>query len=159
MDLKSLYRDVILEHYKKPRNVKPLFMPSIETRCKNPSCGDKVTLQLHYDGDRVDEVAFIGNGCAISQASTSMMTEAIKGHTQDEIRSIVQEFRRMVVKGETELAEDVLGELITMQGVSKLHARIKCALCGWSALESALENRADQEVDLGADASLPTSSA
>jgi nitrogen fixation NifU-like protein len=156
MDLKSLYRDVILDHYKKPRNTTPLVAPSRETRCKNPSCGDKITLQLLVLDGTVTDVAFIGNGCAISQASASMMTGAIKGKSLAEAESILKEFRHMVVDSADDPDKDVLGELITLQGIAKLHARVKCAMCGWSALEAALSDQGG-EVDLGADESMPNS--
>jgi nitrogen fixation NifU-like protein len=159
MDLKALYRDIILDHYKKPRNTGALAAPSAEARCKNPACGDRVTLQLSLHDGALSEVAFQGIGCAISQASTSMMTEAVKGRSVEEARAKLHEFRRMIIEGADEAALDkqVLGDLITLQGVAKLHARVKCAMCGWSALEAALEQRGD-EVDLELDKSLPDSS-
>ena len=158
MDLKTLYRDIILDHYKKPRNAQPLTEPSVESRCKNPSCGDRVTLQLHMEGGVVDGVGFIGNGCAISQASASMMTDAIKGKTLEQVEATLHEFRAMIVDSNEQPDAGVLGDLLTLQGISKLHARVKCAMCGWSALEAALEGSAN-EVDLGADKTMPESNA
>lgn len=154
MDLKTLYRDIILDHYKRPRNSRPLDRPSVESRCKNPACGDRVTLQLNLEEDRIAEVGLIGVGCAISQASASMMTEAVKGASVADAKAKLSEFRRMIVDGVEEPDKEVLGDLITLQGVAKLHARVKCALCGWSALEAALEHKAE-EVDLELDKSLP----
>lgn len=160
MDLKTLYRDIILDHYKKPRNTAPVEAPTVEARCKNPACGDRVTLQLRVDGDKLQAVGLQGTGCAISQASASMMTQAVKGASLDEARAKLHEFRRMIVDGVDEAALDqaVLGDLITLQGVAKLHARVKCALCGWSALEAALDQRED-EVDMELDKSLPDAKA
>lgn len=156
MDLKTLYRDIILDHYKKPRNSTPLAEPAVEARCKNPACGDRVLLQLALDGGRITAVGLQGTGCAVSQSSASMMTEAVKGRSVDEARAKLHEFRRMIVDGlpEEQLDMQVLGDLLTLQGVAKLHARVKCALCGWSALEAALDQRED-EVDLELDKSLP----
>jgi nitrogen fixation NifU-like protein len=165
VDLKSIYREVILEHYKQPRNTRPLWGGATqgvddthrEALCKNPSCGDRVTVQLVLSGDSISSIAFIGTGCAISQASASMMTEAIKGRSLAEAQAIRSEFRRMIVEGAEELDTALLGDLQTLQGVAKLHARVKCALCGWSALDAALAQAG--EVDLEQDSSLPASSA
>lgn len=156
MDLKTLYREVIVDHYKKPRNSQPLAEPDREAKCKNPSCGDRVTLQLKLNDDTVAGIAFIGTGCAISQASASMMTQAIKGKSVADVNAVLAEFRSMIVEGNPEPDTDVLGDLITMQGVAKLHARVKCAMCGWSALEAALEDQAE-EIDLDEDDSMPES--
>ena len=160
MDLKTLYRDIILDHYKKPRNAQPLTAPTVEARCKNPSCGDRITLQLHLAGDVVDGVGFIGNGCAISQASASMMTDAIKGKTLSDVQATLREFRHMIVDATETPNAVVLGDLLTLQGIAKLHARVKCAMCGWSALEAAITEKGTNciEVDLAEDKSMPDSS-
>ncbi|MCC7478464.1 SUF system NifU family Fe-S cluster assembly protein [bacterium] len=159
MDLKALYREVILDHYKKPRNTAALEHTSIQARCKNPSCGDRVTLSLDLDNGLIKGVCLEGTGCAISQASASMMTMAIKGQSLERAEQILQAFRGMIVQGDPEPQQELLGDLLTLQGVSQLHARVKCALCGWSALEAALEERHGEEVDLELDQSLPRSSA
>jgi nitrogen fixation NifU-like protein len=153
MDLKTLYREVIVDHYKKPRNAQPLTDPDRVAKCKNPSCGDRVTLELKFDGERIIELGMLGTGCAISQASASMMTQAIKGKELADVQAVLQAFRAMIVQG-SEPDQAVLGDLVSMQGVAKLHARVKCAMCGWSALEAALDNHAD-EVDLDQDTSMP----
>ncbi len=159
MDLKALYRDVILDHYKKPRNTAPLEHASIQARCKNPSCGDRVTLSLDVQDGEIKGVCLEGTGCAISQASASMMTMAVKGQSLERAEQILRAFRGMIVDGDPEPKLELLGDLLTLQGVAQLHARVKCALCGWSALEAALEDRHDEEVDLELDSSLPKSSA
>jgi nitrogen fixation NifU-like protein len=105
----------------------------------------------------VARVAFKGTGCAISQASASMMTEAVKGQPLERIQAIRSEFRRMILEGAEDIDNAVLGDLQTLQGVAKLHARVKCALCGWSALDAALA--ASSEVDLELDSNLPPSEA
>ena len=164
MDLKSLYREVILEHYKQPRNHAPLWAPGAqadcasarESLCKNPSCGDRVTVQLCIEDGKLAKVAFQGTGCAISQASASMMTEAVKGHSLEAVQAVRAEFRRMIVEGNETPDAEVLGDLITLQGVAKLHARVKCALCGWSALDAALAQTG--EINLELDSTLPESS-
>jgi nitrogen fixation protein NifU and related proteins len=160
MDLKQLYRDVILDHYKHPRNAKELTPEAsggeiLESRCKNPSCGDRITLQLRFTDGRLSDIGFQGVGCAISQASASMMTLAAKGRTPTELAALESEFREMIVGGKAEPAQAVLGDLITLQGVSQLHARVKCAMCAWSALEAAIEQRDEHNMD--EDASLPQS--
>ncbi|MBN2083083.1 SUF system NifU family Fe-S cluster assembly protein [bacterium] len=154
MDLKTLYREVIVDHYKKPRNSTPLDHPDVEAKCKNPSCGDRVTLQLRFANDNLAEIGFIGVGCAISQASTSMMTQAVKGKSREEVRQIMTAFREMVVEGAEQPDAEALGDLVTMQGIAKLPARVKCAMCGWSALEAALDEQSE-EVDMDQDTSMP----
>ena len=156
MDLKTLYREVILDHYKKPRNSVELTDPTHQARCKNPSCGDRVTLQLTVNDGTVDAVGLLGNGCAISQASASMMTVAVKGKTLEQAQVTLDAFRALIVEGEENPDKETLGDLITMQGVAKLHARVKCAMCGWSALEAALDQRGD-EVDMDHDKTMPAS--
>ena len=158
MDLKSLYREVILDHYKNPRNHTELSEFNRAGACKNPSCGDKISVQLNLSGAELRDVGFIGNGCAISQASASMMTKAIKGRSLEEVRSIMAAFRAMIVDRQENPDTSALGELISMHGIAKLHARVKCAMCGWSAVEAALERQAT-EVDLDLDDSMPDSSA
>lgn len=151
-----LYREVILDHYKKPRNSQELTDPSHEARCKNPSCGDRVTLQLAIKDGQIEKLGLLGNGCAISQASASMMTVAVKGKTLEQARETLGAFRAMIVDGDEHPDKATLGDLITMHGVAKLHARVKCAMCGWSALEAALDQRGD-EVDMDHDQSMPAS--
>jgi nitrogen fixation NifU-like protein len=163
MDLKALYREVILEHYKQPRNTAPLWPAggqacpgARESLCKNPSCGDRVTVQLCIADGRIAQVAFQGTGCAISQASASMMTEAVKGQPLEHVHAVRGEFRRMIVEGAESPDTALLGDLQTLQGVAKLHARVKCALCGWSALDAALAQTG--EINLELDDTLPESS-
>lgn len=157
MDLKQLYREVILDHYKRPRNAR-VIEPSpglVESRCKNPSCGDRVNLQLLLERGKLADIAFEGVGCAISQASTSMLTMAAKGKSIPELEALNREFRAMIVEGAEPPNAAVLGDLLSLQGVAQLHARVKCAMCGWSALEAALEHRAETNMD--EDSSLPAS--
>lgn len=134
--LDNLYKELILEHYKQPRNRGELEPPAISAEGLNPSCGDELELFLLVEEDVIKDVKFTGEGCAISQASASMMTEAIKGKTVQDVLSLSQKFKSMI---QGEEPTDDLGDLKMLQGVSKLHARVKCATLSWVTLEQALE--------------------
>jgi nitrogen fixation NifU-like protein len=146
MSLEDLYREVILDHYRSPRNKGHLESPDAVAEGVNPLCGDEITIELGFDGDRVSEVAVDGQGCSISQSSASMMTEAIKGKTRVEIEALTQRFRDMMsLDGEADIGLDperpgaVLGDLEALQGVRKYPVRIKCASLGWNVLMEALD--------------------
>jgi len=146
MSLEDLYREVILDHYRSPRNKGHLESPDAIAEGVNPLCGDEITIELGFDGDRVSEVAVDGQGCSISQSSASMMTEAIKGKTRVEIEALTQRFRDMMsLDGEADIGLDperpgaVLGDLEALQGVRKYPVRIKCASLGWNVLMEALD--------------------
>ena len=146
MSLEDLYREVILDHYRSPRNKGHLESPDAVAEGVNPLCGDEITIELGFDGDRVSEVAVDGQGCSISQSSASMMTEAIKGKTRLEIEALTQRFRHMMsLDGEADIGLDperpgaVLGDLEALQGVRKYPVRIKCASLGWNVLMEALD--------------------
>jgi nitrogen fixation protein NifU and related proteins len=132
--LDQLYKELILEHYKHPRN-KGVLEEGVVEEGVNPSCGDEVKLFLIIKNDVVSDVKFTGEGCAISQSSASMMTEAIKGKTLEDITKLTGQFKGMI-HGET--PADELGDLKMLQGISKLHARVKCATLPWVTLEQAL---------------------
>jgi len=134
--LENMYKEVILDHYKRPRNRGALDPASVREEGLNPSCGDELELFLEIDGGTVQNVSFVGEGCAISQASASMMTEAIKGKAVSEVLDLSSKFKAMI-GGDT--PDDALGDLKTLQGVAKLHARVKCATLSWVTLEQALE--------------------
>jgi nitrogen fixation protein NifU and related proteins len=145
VSLEDLYREVILDHYRTPRNKGHLESPDSVAQGVNPLCGDELTIELNFEGDKVSAVAVDGQGCSISQSSASMMTEAIKGKTRDEIASITQKFRDMMsLDGEVDVGLDpdrpgaVLGDLEALQGVRKYPVRIKCASLGWNVLLDAL---------------------
>lgn len=133
--LEHLYKDVILEHYKRPRNHGPVDPHSHAEEGVNPLCGDELTLYLDVQDGVVQEVGFVGEGCAISQAAASMMTEAIRGRRVEQALELAQAFRRMLQGGEVDPA---LGDLRSLQGISRLHARVKCATLPWVTLERAL---------------------
>ncbi len=137
--LDQLYKELILEHYKKPRNKGSLPPPVITAEGLNPSCGDELELFLRVEDDKITAVKFTGEGCAISQSSASMMTEAIQGKTLAEVRELTQAFKDMIHGSEP---VESLGDLKMLQGISKLHARVKCATLAWVTLEQALEQKA-----------------
>ncbi|MFW2340880.1 MAG: Fe-S cluster assembly sulfur transfer protein SufU [Acidimicrobiia bacterium] len=145
MALDELYREVILDHYRNPRNRKPLDASDSHADGHNPLCGDEISLDLHFEGETVAEVAIIGRGCSISQSSASMMSEAIKGKTRAEIDELTSRFKAMMdIDSEGDAGLDperpgaVLGDLEALQGVRKFPVRIKCANLAWTTLDEAL---------------------
>jgi nitrogen fixation NifU-like protein len=137
--LASLFQELILEHYKRPRNRGQLPDASRTVHMNNPTCGDEVWLQLRLDGDRIADLRFLGEGCSISQSSISMMTELLRGRTREEAAALAQRFTSMM-HGNDEAARDrALGDLRALAGVSRFPVRVKCALLGWNALEEALK--------------------
>ena len=147
MSLNELYREVILDHYRAPRHREHLDEPDGSAEGKNPLCGDEVTIEIKLDGEVVSDVGAIGVGCSISQASASMMTEAVAGKSLGEIDELVRKFKVMMTIEESH--EDIvdperpgaaLGDLEALQGVRKFPVRIKCADLPWITLEQALES-------------------
>ena len=138
-DVDDLYREIILDHYRSPRNQAELAEPDIVTEAVNPFCGDEVYLRMSLDDGVVGSVSFRGTGCSISQASASMLTEAIKGKSLDEAESLYFLFRDMM-QGRDPTAEesDKLGEVESLAGVKNFPIRIKCALLAWAALEDGI---------------------
>jgi len=143
-DLSELYQQVILDHNKKPRNFKRLENANRRQEGYNPLCGDQLTLYLNVEDDVIKDVGFQGQGCAISKASASMMTTAVKGKTKEEAEVLFDEFHRMV-KGEldTESQEHHLGRLTILAGVREFPARVKCASLSWHTLHAALEGKGE----------------
>ncbi|MGH2461898.1 MAG: Fe-S cluster assembly sulfur transfer protein SufU [Chloroflexota bacterium] len=135
--LDELYREVILEHYKSPRNLGRLAEPDVATRGHNPLCGDDVEISFEVEDEVVTDIRFQGKGCSISQASASMLTEAVKGKTTDEARALVVAFKAMM-HGDP-VSPDELGDIEALQGVRKYPVRIKCALLAWTTLQEGLE--------------------
>ena len=136
-----MYQEVILDHYKHPhhRGLREPF--GAEVHHVNPTCGDEVTLrvELSDDGERVNDVSYDGQGCSISQAATSVLTELVIGRDVDDALQTVAAFNEMIAsRGTVEGDEDVLGDGIAFAGVAKYPARIKCALLGWTAFKAAL---------------------
>ncbi|MBI2885761.1 MAG: SUF system NifU family Fe-S cluster assembly protein [Chloroflexi bacterium] len=135
--LDALYKEVILDHYQNPRNNDSLESPSVATEGYNPVCGDQITLQLKMADGLIESVGLQGKGCAISQASASMMTEAIKGKTLEEAEATARRFRDFMTKGNDQ--PDSLGDLEVLEGVRMFPVRIKCATLGWNTLQEAIK--------------------
>lgn len=136
--LNSLYQQLILEHYRNPRNKAELEDRTVEIHMANPVCGDEIRLQLKIEGDRIADAKFVGQGCSISQASVSMMTTLLEGRELEEADALAKRFTSMM-HGDEEAAKDrSLGDLRALAGVSKFPVRIKCALLGFDALQEAL---------------------
>ena len=135
--LDDLYKEVILDHYKNPRNKREL--PGAEHTCRknNPLCGDEITIHAHLDDGRVAEVTFEGQGCSISQASASMLTEAVSGKSVDEAAFLTEELRSMM-QGGADPDEEEFCDLIALRGVVKYPVRIKCAVLAWDVFQEAL---------------------
>ena len=140
-DLRELYQETVLDHSRKPRNYHPLDPADRKAVGNNPLCGDQVVLYLKLDGERIAEVGFEGEGCAISKASASMMTDAIKGKTQGEIDDLFGKFHGMVTGKPGTPADPALGKLAVFAGVCEFPARVKCASLGWHTLKAALESK------------------
>ena len=146
MALEELYREVILDHYRNPRNRGHLENPDATAEGVNPLCGDEIRIEVRFEDDTVSEVAVEGQGCSISQSSASMMTEAIKGKSKSEIADLVSRFRKMMSLDESEdtgldpeRPGSVLGDIEALQGVRQYPVRIKCASLGWNTLMETLE--------------------
>jgi nitrogen fixation NifU-like protein len=135
--LEELYKEVILDHYKSPRNKRDV--PGAELSCSknNPLCGDEITIHAHLTDGRVADVAFEGRGCSISQASASMLTEVVMGKPVEEAERLAAEFRSMM-EGKLEPDEEEFGDLVALKGVVKYPVRIKCAVLAWDVLQEAL---------------------
>ncbi len=142
-DLEALYQELILEHNRKPRNFHPMEGATREVSGHNPLCGDELTLWVKLDGDRVADVSFVtppGKGCAISKASASLMTTAVKGKTKAEALEMFEKFHDMVTgKLADEKQRESLGSLRALGGVARFPIRVKCASLAWHALRSALQ--------------------
>src|SRR3712207_5263194 len=144
-ELDDLYKEIILDHYRRPRNKGELAAADAWAEGVNPVCGDEIVVQIALDGDRIDRVGFRGKGCSISQASASLMTEAIKDRDIADAGRLKTEFEAMLVDGAEPAAE--LGDLEALQGVARFHVRIKCALLGWKVLAEALAARGGKRIE------------
>jgi nitrogen fixation NifU-like protein len=142
-ELTALYQDIILDHYKRPRHRGRLEPADGESEGYNPLCGDKVRLTLRWDegGERIGEVAFEGEGCAISTASASLLTEAVAGKTKDEVRDLSASFLDVLTGDRDPLSDPRLGKLAALAGVRQYPMRVKCATLAWHTLLAALEGQ------------------
>jgi len=139
--LSELYQELILDHYRRPRNKGTLAEPTYSVSLNNPLCGDEIDLQLKVEGELIREVRFIGRGCSISQASASMMTQLLKERSVTEALALAGRMSAMMQGDETAARDKTLGELRALAGVAKFPVRIKCALLPWNALTEAVETR------------------
>jgi nitrogen fixation NifU-like protein len=141
MDLKELYREVILDHNKSPRNFGRLEPADAAAAGHNPLCGDRLNITVRMDGDRVADVRFEGQGCAISVASASMMTEAVKGRSRSDIAHLYDEVHALLTQ-HGHAPDPMLGKLAALGGVAEFPARVKCASLCWHTLNAALAHDA-----------------
>ena len=138
LSLEDLYKEVILDHYRTPRNKGRLDPHDIALERNNPLCGDELELFLRFDGETLEGIAFEGKGCSISQASASMMTEKVKSLLVKDAGELAESIKRMMA-GEEDGSAEELGDLVSLKGVVKYPVRIKCALLSWNTLLEALE--------------------
>lgn len=139
MDLNQIYTQLIMEHNRSNHNKRSLLNPDITERGHNPSCGDDITLELKLDGNIIKDVSFTGVGCAISQASTSMMIDLIKGLSVEDALSLVETFIAMIKKEITDEEKlEKLEDAIVLQNISNMPARVKCAVLAWHTLKEAI---------------------
>jgi nitrogen fixation NifU-like protein len=144
-ELTDLYQEVILDHNRRPRNFRAIDGASRQQEGYSPLCGDRLTLYVALDGDRIADVAFQGSGCAISKASASLMTEALKGKTVAEARELFEKFHDMVTSSPDTAAAD-LGKLSVLSGVREYPTRVKCASLAWHTLKAAVSGETDAPV-------------
>jgi nitrogen fixation NifU-like protein len=137
--LGALYQDLILDHNRAPRNFRPMENANRRVEGNNPLCGDRLTVWLRMEGDVIQDAAFQGSGCAISRASASLMTTAVKGKTRSEAEDLFQRFRRMVTGSLDPIDAESLGKLAAFAGVAQFPVRVKCASLSWHALKAALD--------------------
>ncbi len=140
-DLADLYQQVILDHSKSPRNFHKLEAANRTAQGHNPLCGDNVTLYLLMEGDVIKDISFQGSGCAISKASASILTTALKGKTRAEVKSLFGKVHDMVTTGKVN--GDEIGKLAVFAGVHKFPARVKCAILPWHAVVAAMDGNAE----------------
>jgi nitrogen fixation protein NifU and related proteins len=141
MDLKELYRDVILDHNRQPRNFGHLESADGRAEGHNPLCGDHLTLSVRMNGERIEDIRFEGNGCAISTASASLMTEAVKGRDRAAVRALFDKVHALLTQPDAS-PDGSLGKLAALSGVREFPARVKCASLCWHTLNAALARSA-----------------
>jgi nitrogen fixation protein NifU and related proteins len=140
-ELRDLYQEVILEHSKAPRNYRQPAAVNHKAEGFNPLCGDRFTVYLDMEGDSIRDIGFQGSGCAISKASASMMTQALKGKSKAEVQKLFETFHKLVTTGEANGNREELGKLAVFSGVSEFPVRVKCATLAWHTLQAALEGK------------------
>lgn len=140
-DLRELYQQVILDHNKRPRNFGHLDEANRHAEGRNPLCGDHLTVYLDVEGGIIKDAKFEGAGCAISRASASLMTDAVKGKPLEDVERMFEEFHKMVTSGVNQDVEESLGKLAVFCGVREFPSRVKCASLAWHTLHAALEEK------------------
>ena len=140
MDLKDLYRDVIVDHNKHPRNFGKLDPADAHADGHNPLCGDQLSITVNLAGDKIDDVKFEGSGCAISVASASLMTEAVRGKSRAEFDRLYSQVHELLTQHDSEIDPMSLGKLGALSGVREFPARVKCASLCWHTLQAALQH-------------------
>lgn len=144
-ELSDLYQEVILDHNRRPHNFRVIDGATAKQEGFNPLCGDRLTLYISLDGDVIKDVAFQGSGCAISKASASLMTDALKGKTVPEARALFEEFHNMITSNPDTPPAD-LGKLSVLAGVREFPTRVKCASLAWHTMKAAVAHEADGPV-------------
>jgi nitrogen fixation protein NifU and related proteins len=139
-DLRDLYQEVIFDHNRNPRNFRVMENADRKVEGFNPLCGDRLTLFLKMDGDKITDASFQGSGCAISTASVSLMTEIIKDKTEAEAEALFKTFHEMITGKDKEIQLEAVGKLAVLAGVREYPARVKCATLAWHTLDAALKN-------------------
>jgi nitrogen fixation NifU-like protein len=139
-DLRDLYQEVIFDHNRNPRNFRVIDNADRKVEGFNPLCGDRLTLFLKMDGDRIIDASFQGSGCAISTASVSLMTEIVKGKTEQEANDLFKIFHEMTTGKDEQINLEAVGKLAVLAGVREYPARVKCATLAWHTLDAALKN-------------------
>jgi nitrogen fixation NifU-like protein len=142
-DLRDLYQEVVLEHSKRPRNYRVVDGANHEAAGHNPLCGDQLSVTLKLDGDVIRDIGFQGQGCAISKASASLMTGAVKDKTRAEAEALFELVHKLVTEGPEGVDPEALGKLAVLSGVNEFPARVKCASLAWHTLRAALEGRGE----------------
>jgi len=140
MDMNKLYTELIMEHNNSKRNKRELLNPDVTEKGHNPSCGDEITLAVKYNGNIIEDLAFTGTGCAISQASASIMIDLLKGKSKEEALTLVEKFIGMIkreINNEDELME--LEDALAFQNIQNMPARVKCAVLAWHTLQEAIK--------------------
>jgi nitrogen fixation NifU-like protein len=143
MDLKDLYRDVIVDHNRNPRNFGQLVPADAHADGHNPLCGDQLSLYVNLDGDRIQDVKFNGHGCAISVASASLLTEAVKGKRRADVKTLFDDVHALLTQHDANIDPTKLGKLAALSGVREFPARVKCASLCWHTLNAALERQSE----------------
>jgi nitrogen fixation NifU-like protein len=143
MDLKDLYRDVIVDHNRNPRNFGKLEPADAHADGHNPLCGDRLTVYANLDGDRISDIKFEGSGCAISVSSASLLTEAVKGKSRSEVKQLFDAVHALLTQQDASVDVTKLGKLAALSGVREFPARVKCASLCWHTLNAALDAQSD----------------